>query len=130
MTREQLDKLILKTYGICADYPFKQDCTTGVFRHSDTGKWFAISMCIRARKLALDSEAMLDVVNLKCAPEVIESLAGSETGIFPAYHMKKAHWLTVVLDLCDAHTLAWLLSISYDLTKSKAKRKTEPHTVQ
>ena len=90
MTREQLDKLILKTYGICADYPFEQDFTTGVFRHSDTGKWFAISMCIRARKLALDSEAMLDVVNLKCAPEVIESLVGSETGIFPAYHMKKS----------------------------------------
>ena len=63
-------------------------------------------------------------MNMKCAPEVIESIAGVEPGIYPAYHMNKTHWLTVALDgSCDDATVEWLLGISYDLTRPKIKAK-------
>ena len=124
MTREEFEKLVLDTYNVSADYPFDDDLETGVFRHTGTGKWFAIAMCIAADKLGAEQGKMqTNVVNFKCAPEVIDSLAGIEPGIYRAYHMNKTHWLTVALSECDNDTISWLLGISYDLTRSKIKRK-------
>ena len=121
MTRKEFEELVLDRYGIRADYPFEDDFITGVFRH-ENGKWFALAMNIGRRKLGLSGEGRLEVVNFKCAPEVIESLAGIEQGIYRAYHMNKTHWLTVSLSECDENTVSWLLGISYDLTRSKIKR--------
>ena len=124
MTREEFEKLVLDTYNVSADYPFDDDLETGVFRHTGTGKWFAIAMRITADKLGAEQGKMqTNVVNFKCAPEVIDSLAGVEPGIYRAYHMNKTHWLTTSLSECDIDTISWLLGISYDLTRSKIKRK-------
>lgn len=129
MIREEFEALVLDQYNVKADYPFEEDFETGVFRHEGSGKWFAIAMNIGYNRLIPSREGSVDVVNLKCAPEVIESIAGIEPGIFRAYHMNKTHWLTVALDgSCDDDTIAWLLGISYDLTKKKIparKRKSE-----
>lgn len=124
MTRGEFETFVLDNYNVGADYPFEEDFETGVFRHNDSKKWFAIAMNIPYKKLGILRDGSLDVVNLKCAPEVIESIAGIEPGIFRAYHMNKTHWLTVALDgSCDDDTIAWLVSISYDLTRSKMKKK-------
>ena len=64
---------------------FEDDFVTGVFRH-ENGKWFALAMNIGERKIGHDGDSKIDVVNLKCAPEVIESLAEIEPGIYRAYH--------------------------------------------
>ena len=122
MTRAEFEELVLDIYNVSADYPFEEDFTTGVFRH-DSGKWFAIAMKISADKLGKDKNMQIEVVNFKCAPEVIESIAGVEAGIYRAYHMNKNHWLTVALSECDDNTISWLLGISYDLTRRKLKRK-------
>ena len=123
MTRSEFEAFVLDSYGVRADYPFEEDFETGVFRHN-SGKWFAIAMNIPKSKLGLDGVQNIDVVNFKCAPEVVESIAGVESGIFRAYHMNKTHWLTVALDgSCDDEMIAWLLGISYDLTRGKIKKK-------
>lgn len=123
MTREEFEALVRDRYGVQADYPFEEDFETGVFRH-DSGKWFAIAMRISAKKLGKCIDMSTNVVNFKCAPEVIESIAGVEPGIYRAYHMNKTHWLTVCLEECDVETVTWLMDISYELTKSKIKAKT------
>ena len=122
MTREQLESFIYEKYNVRADYPFEDDFETGVFRHGDTGRWFALAMHISAKKIGRDSDEKIDVMNLKCAPEIIESMAGIECGVYRAYHMNKMHWLTVALDgSCDDGLIAWLLDISFDLTRKKKK---------
>ena len=123
MTRKEFEELIFDTYNVRADYPFEDDLMTGVFRHTDTGKWFALAMNISAKKLGKTSQMQTDVVNFKCSPEVIESLVGIEPGIYRAYHMNKMHWLTVALSECDEGMISWLLGISYNLTRRKIKRK-------
>ena len=75
MTRSEFEVLVLDTYGIRADYPFEEDFETGVFRHLDSGKWFGIAMHIPYNRIILDADGMVDVVNFKCAPEVVESIA-------------------------------------------------------
>jgi predicted DNA-binding protein (MmcQ/YjbR family) len=123
MTRSEFEALVFDCYNIKADYPFEEDFETGVFRHEDNKKWFALVMNIDYRKINPGRNETVEVVNLKCAPEVIESIAGVEPGIYRAYHMNKTHWLTVVLEECERETLEWLLGISYDLTRVKIKRK-------
>ena len=47
----------------------------------------------------------------------------SETGIFPAYHMSKTHWISVALDgSVEKEKLEWLLDLSFDLTAKRIKR--------
>ena len=122
MTRKDFEALVLDAYNVKADYPFEDDLTTGVFRH-ESGKWFAVAMNISERKLGKPTDGKTDVVNLKCAPEVIESIVGAEPGVYRAYHMNKTHWLTVDLAECDADCIAWLLGISHELTWKKIKRR-------
>jgi predicted DNA-binding protein (MmcQ/YjbR family) len=122
MTREEFEATVLDFYGVRADYPFEEDFETGVFRHSDSGKWFAIAMRVDESKIGHSGGKIIDIVNLKCAPEVIESIVGVETGIYRAYHMNKAHWITIALSECDEGTLSWLLGVSYELTRKKIGR--------
>ena len=124
MTREEFEELVFDTYSVRADYPFDDDLETGVFRHTGPGQWFALAMRITADKLAAGRGKMqTNVVNLKCAPEVIDSLVGVEPGIYRAYHMNKTHWLTLDLSECDSDTAAWLLGTSFELTSGRGKRK-------
>jgi predicted DNA-binding protein (MmcQ/YjbR family) len=122
MTREEFEATVLDFYGVRADYPFEEDFETGVFRHSDSGKWFAIAMRVDESKIGHSGGKIIDIVNLKCAPEVIESIVGVEAGIYRAYHMNKAHWITIALSECDEGTLSWLLGVSYELTRKKIGR--------
>ena len=122
MTRKEFEALVLDTYGVSADYPFEEDFETGVFRH-ESGKWFALAMNISYSKLSPMREGRAEVVNLKCAPEVIESIVGAEPGVYRAYHMNKTHWLTVDLAECDGDYISWLLGISHELTRKKIKRR-------
>ena len=121
MTKKQFEKTVFDAFGVAPDYPFDEDFETAVFRHPDTKKWFAICMNIKRTKLGLTGEGELWIVNLKCEPEIIESLAGVEVGIFRAYHMNKSHWLTASLDMCDDDMIFWLVEKSYKLTKKVKK---------
>ena len=121
MTRTELEAYIESTYGITADSPFTGDFVTAVFRHPGNRKWFAIAMRIPKAKLGIAAHGVIDIVNMKCDPEVLHSFHG-QPGIYPAYHMNRNHWLTLALDeRVDDDTMAFLLGISYDLTKAKKK---------
>ena len=125
MTRDEFKALVADTYGITPDYPFGDEPHVPVFRHPQNRKWFAIMMHIPKAKLGIKEEGNIDIVNLKCAIEVMDSM-WQEQGIFPAYHMNRTHWLSVALDgSVDDETIAFLLSVSYDLTLPKMKKKTK-----
>lgn len=91
--------------------------TFQVFRHLNNRKWFAVIMDIPRKNLGLAEAGDVSVVNLKCDPRLIGSFR-EEPGIFPGWHMNKAHWRSVVLDGTVADDkLKFLLDMSYDLTR-------------
>lgn len=92
----------------------------GVFRHPVGKKWFALVMDISKRRLGKD-DVIADVVNLKCAPSLISSFCRDD-GIYPAYHMNKANWISVALDEADDDEIKALLDMSYSLTMPKVKK--------
>ena len=123
MTRSEFKSYIENLYNIKHDCPFEDDFETWVFRHPENKKWFALVMTIKKSKLGLESDELIDVVNLKCAPEIMDDL-WHEVGVFPAYHMIKKHWLTLSLDgSCSDETVKFVTKISYELTSSKMRKK-------
>ena len=123
MNREELEAYILNHYSTEPDYPWADTPRAAVFRHAGNRKWFALVMEVPRDKLGLAGTETLDIVNFKCDPILISSLRG-ETGIFPAYHMNKASWITVALDgSVSAETIELLLDVSYEMTKPKSRRK-------
>ena len=123
MNREELEAYILEQYSTEPDYPWTDMPRAAVFRHAGNRKWFALVMEVPRDKLGLSGTELLDIVNFKCDPILIASLRG-EAGIFPAYHMNKASWITAALDgSVPAETIGLLLDVSYELTKPKIRRK-------
>ena len=95
--------------------------TYAVFRHADNQKWFAVIMDIPQARLGLPGEEMCSVVNLKCDPLLIGSLR-CEAGFFPAYHMNKASWITVLLnETVPDEPLAMLVDMSFQATQAKKR---------
>ena len=73
-------------------------------------------------KFGVSDSENISVVNLKCDPLLIGSLTKDE-GIFPAYHMNKAYWVSVWLDgTVEREKIEWLLNLSFDLTKGSNKK--------
>lgn len=113
----KLQEHIEEVYGVTGEYPFAKDAATCVFRHQSNRKWFAVIMQIPKEKLGLPDGGTVQVLNVKCDTRLIGSFR-QQQGIFPAYHMSKAHWLTVVLDgTVKVDTVKFLVDMSYDLTK-------------
>ena len=120
MDRNEFFKLCSDNYGTMPDYPFEKDFETAVFRHSDNKKWFALFMKVPYIKFGLNKEGSTEVVNLKIPPEMFGSFSEDE-GVYPAYHMNKAHWISVLIEEADFETVDFLLNASFFVTKSKKK---------
>lgn len=122
LNRASFDKFITDYYGVKAEYPWAQYPAHAVYRHSSNKKWFAVVMTLPKSKLGLSEEGTADVVNLKCDPVMTGALY-KEQGIFPAYHMNKTYWISILLDgSVGDEKIKWLLDLSYDLTNRKLKK--------
>ena len=122
MTREEFFEMCSSSYLTLPDYPFEEDFETAVFRHADNRKWFALSMQVSRRKFGLDSDEVIDVVNLKLPTEMFGSF-GAADGVYPAYHMNKLHWISVLLPDAPNDVVQFLLNASFEVTKSKKKKE-------
>lgn len=74
VNRQGLETLIYDTYGVQADYPFERYPSVAVFRHTLGRKWFVVIMKIPKCRLGIDGEGDIDIVNFKCADEIIFSM--------------------------------------------------------
>ena len=124
MTKQQYFTLCQDAYGTLPDYPFEEDFETAVLRHADTRKWYGIVMRVSRRKFGFDSDEAIDVVNLKLPMEMYGSF-GAADGVYPAYHMNKLHWISVLLPDAPEDLIGFLTSVSFEATREKKKSKKE-----
>ena len=117
MNRKELAAYLTDTYSTTGKYLFARYPNFQVFRHNGKKKWFAVLMDIPRKNLGLTGDGEISVVNLKCDTRLIGAFR-EESGIFPGWHMNKAHWLTVVLDCSvEDEKIRFLVDMSYELTK-------------
>ena len=121
MTKQQFLLYCLSTYDTSPGYPFDEDFETAVLRHADNKKWYAIVMRVSRRKFGLDSDEVIDVVNLKLPTEMFGSF-GAADGVYPAYHMNKLHWISVLLPDAPDNVVQFLTNVSFEATRAKPKR--------
>ena len=114
---------IKKKYRVSPEYPWAKYPEFAVFRHSDNGKWFALTMEVPADRLGLQGVDPLPVINLKMDDMLLRSMILEEDGILPAYHMNKLHWITVLLDgRVPEDEVFDLLDMSYLATASAREK--------
>ena len=122
MTRDELQRYIFDHYSTEPDYPFDEDFETAVLRHKGSRKWFAVVMKVSRRKFGIDSDEAVDIVNLKIPLEMF-GFFGKEQGVYPAYHMNKLHWVSVLLSDTADSTVEFLANVSYEETKTIPRRR-------
>ena len=102
--RERIMRYAQDRYNTEPEYLWAKYPNYAVFRQPASRKWFA---------------AVMDV---KCGPLMVGSLLAQD-GFFPAYHMSKSSWISVILDnTVPDEDIYPLLELSYDSVAPKPKR--------
>ncbi len=68
-----------------------------IWRRKDTNKWYGAILTVQKSKLGLDSNELVEIIDLRIAPEEMADLLQKEN-YFPGWHMNKKSWFTVILD--------------------------------
>lgn len=117
VTRADILKYADENYNTKPEHLWAKYPSYEVLRHRRNGKWYAIIMDVPQNKVGLDGEEAVDILDIKCEPDMVVSLS-AQKGFARAYHMNKQHWLTIILDGTVADDEIYnLLDISYEMTK-------------
>lgn len=126
--REVLD-FAARQYGTQPEHLWASLPGYVVLRHLDNKKWYGLIMNLPRKRLGLEGDGEVDVLDLKCDPIMLGSLL-SEPGILPGYHMHKGNWITVLLDGTVALKEVFsLLDLSFSLTSRRHSSKPSPAMV-
>lgn len=121
--RETVFDYIKTKYKVFPEYPWAKYDSNAVFRHKDNQKWFALVMNVRKEKLGLTGEGCVDVINLKIDDGMFRDVLVRAGGVFPAYHMNKQHWVSVLLDgTVNRDRVYDLIDMSFAATAAKNRK--------
>ena len=108
---------IKNKYGDELEFLWEKSPKNAVVRRKSSKKWYAVILTVSKRKLNLDSDEIIEVINLHNIVEEIKKLIDNKK-YFPAYHMNKKYWCTICLDgTVELEEIYKLIDISYKLTK-------------
>lgn len=85
------------TYGDEPEFLWQKFPDNAVVRRKDNRKWYAAILTVSRRKLGSDSDALVEILDLRIKPEELEHTIDN-IKYFPGYHMNKKHWYTICLD--------------------------------
>ena len=118
LKREEIFEYVKNQYGTVPEYLWETSPKSAVLRHKN-GKWYAVLMQVEKSRLGLEEESMVDIINVKCEPDMVGLLTHTY-GFLSGYHMNKKYWITMLLDgrVSEAKILDFL-DLSYDLIDQK-----------
>lgn len=122
MNREQIFAYAKETYGTEPEYLWKRSPESAVLRHTGNRKWYGIVMNVSKNVLGIQEEGYVDVLNVKCEPDMIGFIR-MQKGILPGYHMNKNSWISILLDgTVPSDMIETLLNSSYELISGKRQK--------
>lgn len=112
---KQIIKYIKEKYDNEPEFLWEKFAGNAVFRHKENNKWYGILITISKSKLGLDSDEIVDIIDLKILPENIEKIVDNEK-YFLGYHMNKKHWFSIILnDSVPTKRIFEFIDISYNI---------------
>lgn len=111
-------------FGTKPEYLWSKFPNYAVLRNNDNLKWYAVIMNVSRKKLGLNEDEKTDILNVKCDPNLIESVLDNKR-YFRAYHMNKVNWMTILLDGSVAvEEILNFLDLSFEIV-TRGHRKNE-----
>jgi predicted DNA-binding protein (MmcQ/YjbR family) len=115
--KEQILSYVRKKYQTEPEYPWIKFPDYFTLKTSKSQKWYGLVMNISIERLGVKRDYMVDAMNLKNIPDKIQSLIDYKT-VFPAHHMNKKYWITILLNKeTDMELLKQLIDESYQLVE-------------
>lgn len=94
---QRLIHYIKETYEEELEFLWLKCPSNAIWRRKDTGKWYGALLRVSKRKLGIESDESVEILNLRISSTVLENLINHQT-YFPAYHMNKKNWISLILD--------------------------------
>ena len=94
---QKIIQYVQTTYHDELEFLWPQFPNNAVFRRKDSNKWYGALLVLSKRKLGLNSDEVIDILDLKANPLEIERMVDGQK-YFQGYHMNKKHWYTLCLD--------------------------------
>lgn len=125
--RQQLDIYTKETYGVDPEIlPFSHE-DYEIYRHTDTGKWFAVFVVKERSAFGLDGDGTAEIICVKIADPLYGDFLMNQPGYLRGYPSRGWNWVSAVLDgTVPFEDIRRLLDESYKETKSKAKNLKVP----
>ncbi|MDO4482289.1 MAG: MmcQ/YjbR family DNA-binding protein [Bacillota bacterium] len=118
MNRNEVFDWCRREYGTEPDYPWNDN--NAVLRHADNNKWYGVIIEVDSSKLRIEGTGDVDVLNVKCDPSIIGMLR-MQPGFYPAYHMNKEHWVSILLSGPASEVeIKELIDLSYNMTGKRS----------
>ena len=117
-TKEVIE-YIRKTYGDELEFLWEKFPKNAIWRRKDNKKWYAALLVVPKRKLKIDKDEEVEIIDLRAEESSIDELVDNQT-ICKGYHMNKKHWITICLDhTLPSEKIFEFVDESYALAKKK-----------
>ncbi|MCY7008011.1 MmcQ/YjbR family DNA-binding protein [Fusobacterium simiae] len=104
-------------YGDELEFLWEKLPNNAVLRRKSTNKWYIVILTISKKKLGIDDDEIIEVINLHNTAEEVERSIDYKK-YFLAYHMNKKYWYTICLDgTVELEEIYKKIDISYELAK-------------
>ncbi len=114
---KQVIGYIRKKYGDELEYLWEKFSNNAIWRRKDNNKWYALLLILSKRKLGINSDEIVDIIDLRIDPDKIDKLVDNEK-YFKGYHMNKKSWFTICLNgSVTTETIFEFIDKSYELAK-------------
>ena len=84
-------------YGDSPEYLWEKFPQFAAIRKHETKKWYCLLGTVDSKRIGAATEGVAEIANFKIEPSKIPALL-KQAGFYPAYHMNKKSWVTVLLD--------------------------------
>ena len=93
----RLTDLIKSKYHDSPEFLWEKSPGFGVFRNPQSEKWYALISRVDRSKVDKKKSGEVEILNIKLDKDEIQDLLKLD-GFYPAYHMNKKSWITIILD--------------------------------
>lgn len=112
---KQIIEYVREVYGDELEYLWQKFPDNAVWRRKDNKKWYGAILTVSLRKLGLNSDEMVEIIDLRYHPDKLEKLVDGKT-YFPGWHMNKKNWYTIILnETVTTEEIFRLIDKSYQL---------------
>lgn len=116
---KEIIEYIKEKYDDDLEFLWKKFDDNAVWRNKKNNKWYGALLIVAANKIGIDSEKIIEIIDLRYQKEDIKKLVNNET-IFPGYHMNKDNWITIKLDgSVKTEKIIELIDNSYKISLEK-----------